>query len=237
MPIPTLTPPRPLPLPPGYVRPLSNPTFASIIEVASFTSHPLRQAVYGSDFWRGTVGEDGMSFFVGEDRSTPRIFSVIGEVKSIRLDEYGLVLMLGKPAGCSSMMDLFWRQQIAALEKVELEDIFADQGLHTTPQLERWVNHLHSCDDRMRLSLFARDTTVEVVNEELQPIAEQAAVSRGVAELMPGDLVYCRVVLGSQQNVQNMDSHYFLFGLSVNRVQVHARCGASLAQWQRRMFA
>ncbi|KAM6488914.1 hypothetical protein JOM56_015645 [Amanita muscaria] len=114
--------------------------------------------------------------------------------------------MLGKPAGCSSMMDLFWRQQIAALEKVELEDIFADQGLHTTPQLERWVNHLHSCDDRMRLSLFARDTTVEVVNEELQPIAEQAAVSRGVAELMPGDLVYCRVVLGSQQNVQNMDS-------------------------------
>ncbi|KAM6491544.1 hypothetical protein JOM56_012936 [Amanita muscaria] len=209
--------------------------YQSIIEIASLISNPLRQAVFGLDFWRGAIGEEGMCFFVGENCSRPAAFSVIGEVKSIRLDEYGLVVMLGKPAGCSTMMDLFWRQQISALERVELEDIFVDQGLCMNPQIERWINHLHGCDDRMRVYLFTNDTTVEVINDELQPIGN-ARPSGG--DLMPGDLVYCCVLLASQQKEHKAASvrHYFLFAKSVNRVQVHGCHGDSLEKWHRRVF-
>ncbi|KAF8236428.1 hypothetical protein L208DRAFT_1252380 [Tricholoma matsutake] len=92
----------------------------SMIKVIGLISNLLCKAIYGSDFWRGPTDHDGMSFFVGENPSTPIKFSVIGEVKGMGVNEFGPVLMLGKPERCGVTMDLFWQQQISALERVKL---------------------------------------------------------------------------------------------------------------------
>jgi hypothetical protein len=83
---------------------------------------PLYNAIYKYDFQRGPLLPDGASFFVGEDISSPLQFSVIGEVESICLHDDFATLFLGQPQACGSAIDLVWRQQISALERIELED-------------------------------------------------------------------------------------------------------------------
>ncbi|KAF8223541.1 hypothetical protein L208DRAFT_1517068 [Tricholoma matsutake] len=43
--------------------------------------------------------------------------------------------MLGRPALSGVVMDLFWWQQILALERIELEDFSIDRGLHIVGRL------------------------------------------------------------------------------------------------------
>ena len=46
----------------------------------------------------------------------------------MRLHNDFATLMLGLPEGCGRMMCLIWRQQMSALERVELEDDSVDVG-------------------------------------------------------------------------------------------------------------
>ncbi|KAF8237880.1 hypothetical protein L208DRAFT_1388517 [Tricholoma matsutake] len=59
----------------------------------------------------------------------PMVFSIVGEVRRISFGENEWILWLGKPLSMSRMMELFWRQQLATLEKVEFEDYLIDCGL------------------------------------------------------------------------------------------------------------
>ena len=103
--------------------------FRSMIGVVELLSCPLFSAVYGHDFQRGPSLADGTSFFVREDIWSPQQFGVISEVQALCLyDEYA-ILLLGKPQACGSKMRLVWRQQISALERIELEDDAVDEGL------------------------------------------------------------------------------------------------------------
>jgi hypothetical protein len=101
----------------------------SVIEVAGLISIPLSKAVYGSDFLRGASDNNGLSFFIDKEFEMPLKLSVIGEVKGTSLNECGLELLLGRPAGDSVVMNLFWRQQISMLERIELADAVVDEGL------------------------------------------------------------------------------------------------------------
>ncbi|KIL70019.1 hypothetical protein M378DRAFT_6962 [Amanita muscaria Koide BX008] len=101
-----------------------------MIQAADSAFNPLSKAVYGSTFRRGPSSNDGMTFFVGANLTEPLIFSVIGQVTKLEVNEYGTVLLLGKPADSDVSTQFFWRQQISALEKVELEDIFVDKRLN-----------------------------------------------------------------------------------------------------------
>ncbi|KAF8219945.1 hypothetical protein L208DRAFT_1544816, partial [Tricholoma matsutake] len=86
---------------------------------------------------RGPVVADGKSFFIGENVWTPQIFSLIGEVNELWFNgsENASVLMLGRPALSGAVMDLFWQQQILALERIKLEDFSVDRGLRIVGRL------------------------------------------------------------------------------------------------------
>ena len=103
--------------------------FRSMIGIVELLSCPLFSAVYRRDFQRGPSLADGTSFFVRENIWSPQQFGVIGEVQALCLyDEYA-ILLLGKPQACGSTMCVVWRQQISALEKIELEDDVVEEGL------------------------------------------------------------------------------------------------------------
>jgi hypothetical protein len=97
-----------------------------MIGVADVVSSPLYKSIYGSDFHRGPCAADGTSFSVGEDISSPVQLSVIGQVKAMCVDDNGPILMLGRPEMCGETMHMYWRQEISALERIELRDDFVD---------------------------------------------------------------------------------------------------------------
>ncbi|KAM6489917.1 hypothetical protein JOM56_014496 [Amanita muscaria] len=103
----------------------------SITEVAELIMNPLEKAIFGVDFRRGATDVNGMSFFTGEDFGKPVQFDVFGEVKSVGSNEYGPLWTLGRSASCGARTSMYWRQQVSVLEKIELEDMDVDQGLHT----------------------------------------------------------------------------------------------------------
>ena len=98
----------------------------SMIGVANLVSMPLYKSILRSDFHRGPCAADGTSFFVGEDILSPVQLSVIGEVKAMCINDSGPVLMLGRPEICSETMDLYWQQEISALERIKLYNDFVD---------------------------------------------------------------------------------------------------------------
>ncbi|KAF8219454.1 hypothetical protein L208DRAFT_1339973 [Tricholoma matsutake] len=104
--------------------------YQSVIKTVVLIFKPLVEAVYDTNFTRGPVSADGTSLFVGNNIWTPRIFSVIGEVRQMCFDDNGPTLALGRPSFCGTAMYLFWRRQILVLEKVESVDFSVDRGLH-----------------------------------------------------------------------------------------------------------
>ncbi|KAF8230266.1 hypothetical protein L208DRAFT_1282811 [Tricholoma matsutake] len=130
----------------------------SVIEVSGLIFEPLAEAVYGINFTRGPVSTDGTSLFVGDNIWAPRIFSVVGEVREMRYDNNGPMVVLGRPSFCGLATYLFWRWQIAVLEKVESADFSVDRGLCIGwPHIERWICQ---CDgeDSLLMYLFLDDT-------------------------------------------------------------------------------
>ena len=83
--------------------------YQSVIETVGLIFELLVEAVYDTNFTRGPVFADGTSLFVGNNIWTPRIFSVIGEVRQMCFDDNGLMLVLGRPSFCGTAMYLFWR--------------------------------------------------------------------------------------------------------------------------------
>ena len=110
----------------------------SITEVAELILNPLQKANIGSDLGRGVRDMDGMFFFTAEDPRKAGKFDVFGEVKSVGSSEYGPLWTLGRSASCSARTTLYWRQQVAALERIELEDMDADVGLHIVRLFGSW---------------------------------------------------------------------------------------------------
>ncbi|KAM6488772.1 hypothetical protein JOM56_015777 [Amanita muscaria] len=206
----------------------------SMIEVAEMTTNPLAKAVYGTNFWRGPADGDGSAFFVGEDLARPVRFSLIGEVKDVIVNEKGPFLIIGRPTGCSLRMKLFWRQQICSLERIELEDINVDQGLRINPRVERWINDLDNSEDRMWVYPFVNATRMGSVDQCLQTVASD----RTEVNLATRDLVHCRVALGCQADARSLEPtrSYYIFAISVDRVQVSGSIDGNLDQWQSRLF-
>ncbi|KAF8228639.1 hypothetical protein L208DRAFT_1486566 [Tricholoma matsutake] len=209
----------------------------SMIGVANLVCTPLYESIFGLDFRRGPCAADGTSFFIGEDVSSPVQLSVIGEVKATCINDNGPLLMLGRPEMCSKMMALYWQQEILALERIELHNDFVDHRLGACPQIERWIHHLNGTDDRMLIYMFIHYMSVNIIDKFLQPVdgsnvnALMADVSGDIAV---GDLVHCRVVLSSQQQRSTevgCFQHYFIFALSVDRLQDSAPDSLPLDHW------
>ncbi|KAF8223063.1 hypothetical protein L208DRAFT_1318964 [Tricholoma matsutake] len=112
----------------------------SVTEVAKLILQPLSQAIYGQDFRRGPISNNGTSIFICDNISTAHIFSIIGEIKGMISDGENIVLLLGRPSLCetASITDLSWQQQIYVLEKLELADLSVDQGLHVVCKIHRF---------------------------------------------------------------------------------------------------
>ncbi|KAF8240056.1 hypothetical protein L208DRAFT_1234323 [Tricholoma matsutake] len=134
----------------------------SMIGVVDLVCTPLYKTIFGSDFRRGACAPDGTSFFIGEDVSAPVKLSVISEVQATCINDNGPLLMLGRPEMCSEMMDLYWRQEISALERIELHDDFVDHRLGASPCIERWIHCVNGADDRMLIYMFIDDTVSNV---------------------------------------------------------------------------
>ncbi|KAF8238417.1 hypothetical protein L208DRAFT_1242413 [Tricholoma matsutake] len=211
----------------------------SMIGVADLVCTPLYESIFRPDFCRGPCAADGTSFFVGEDVSSPVQLSVIGEVKATCINDNGLLLMLGRPEMCSKTMALYWRQEISALERIELHDDFVDHRLGACPRIKRWIHHLNGTDDRMLIYMFIHYTSVNIIDKFLQPVDVLMADVSG--DIAVGDLVHCRVVLGSQQQrltegVLGCFQHYFIFALSVDRLQDSVPDSLPLDHWRHLLF-
>ncbi|KIL57049.1 hypothetical protein M378DRAFT_181767 [Amanita muscaria Koide BX008] len=209
----------------------------SITEVAELISNPLQKAIYGLDFRRGPGDVDGLSLFIAEDLHRPVKFDIFGEVKNVGLNEHGPLLTLGRPAGSSARTNLYWRQQISALERVELEDMDIDQGLRRNPHIQRWIVNEGGGEDRILMNAFMDTTAVDIVDQWLQTVqivpesddAREEAIVVG-----PGNLVRCRVVLGTHQNLRGSIyfRHYLIFALSIDKVQGRVCNEDSVNQWR-----
>ncbi|KAF8235806.1 hypothetical protein L208DRAFT_1254964 [Tricholoma matsutake] len=205
--------------------------YHSMIGVADLVCTPLYTSTFGSNFHRGPRGADGTSFFVGEDVSSPVQLSVIGKVKATYVNDNGPMLVLGRPELCSKMMYFYWRQEISALERIELHDDFVDHRLGLCPHIERWIHHSNGGDDRMLIYVFFNYMSVKVIDKLLQTVNGDNVNGY---DIVLGDAVHCRVVLGSQQE-QSADiecfQHYFIFALLVDRLQLSAPDNMLLDHW------
>ncbi|KAF8218918.1 hypothetical protein L208DRAFT_1560919, partial [Tricholoma matsutake] len=158
-----------------------------------------------------------MSIFVGNDVSTARIFSIVGEVKQMHFNQGGSILLLGRPSLCRAITNLFWQQQVSVLEKVKLADLSVDRGLCIQhPEVKRWVEEMDE-EDCMVVYVFMLVQGAKTVDEHLQHVNHQMSNCM----LVIGDFVHCRVLLASQQNMFLVPivRHYFIFAMSIDKVR------------------
>ncbi|KAF8231802.1 hypothetical protein L208DRAFT_1467269 [Tricholoma matsutake] len=205
--------------------------YHSMIGVADLVCTPLYTSTLGPNFHRGPHAADGTSFFVGEDISSPVQLSVIGEVKATYVNDNGPMLVLGRPELCSEMMYFYWHQEISALERIELHDDFVDHRLGICPCIKRWIHHSNGGNDTMLIYMFFNYTSVKVIDKLLQTVDGNDVNN----DIVLGDVIHCRVVLGSQQELSaevGHFQHYFIFALSVDRLQQSTPDNMPLDHWQ-----
>ncbi|KAF8227482.1 hypothetical protein L208DRAFT_1296516 [Tricholoma matsutake] len=195
--------------------------YHSMIGVADLVCTLLYTSSFGSNFHRGPHAANGTSFFVEEDISSPVQLSVIGKVKATYVNDNGPMLVLGSPELCSEMMYFYWHQEISVLERIELHDNFVDHRLgiicslfiDCCPHIERWIHHSNGGDDRMLIYMFFNYTSVKVIDKLLQTVNSDDVND----DIVPGDVVHCRVVLSSQQE-QSAEGACMSEGINMSQV-------------------